>query len=400
MKKCKRICPICGCIDNQELYQIKMVIVKDMPIPSSYDVVSCSHCGFCYADVDASQENYNDYYYNFNNYSQIADLKTTMTESADATRIAVFDKYIEKDAKILDIGCGSGSFLKLLKEKGYNNVFGLDPSKASIDHLHGFGINGRVGNVFDSVDDEYKNAFDVVIFTMVMEHIYDLQNIITNLKKFIVKDGYLFIEVPAAEGFGKYPTLIPNYFNREHINYFDRESLDNLLFSNSFERVNDEDDCLFDIPMNLDRTRFETILHGLYRENPEKEHPIQKSTAGLKSITEYFKYMNEFNDRMYGLLDHIFEKHDKCIVWGTGSLTMFLLANYENLNQHVFCFVDNNTIKVGTELEDRKIISPNEIANVDLDIPILICSIYNVKEIRQQIKDMQIQNPCYSFEEM
>ena len=52
-----------------------MIIPEDMPIPSQYDVVSCRQCGFCFADVEANQDDYNLYYRNSNDYSQTSDLK-------------------------------------------------------------------------------------------------------------------------------------------------------------------------------------------------------------------------------------------------------------------------------------------------------------------------------------
>lgn len=44
----------------------------------------------------------------------------------------LFDKYIPKTAKILDIGCGYGRTLSALYENGYKNLLGLDISDEMI----------------------------------------------------------------------------------------------------------------------------------------------------------------------------------------------------------------------------------------------------------------------------
>lgn len=68
IKELNRLCPICNNKQGEILHTQKFLLDNNNPLPSEYDVVCCTQCGFVYADVDASQENYNKYYENFSKY--------------------------------------------------------------------------------------------------------------------------------------------------------------------------------------------------------------------------------------------------------------------------------------------------------------------------------------------
>lgn len=70
-KKLFRNCPICNCESGQIIHSQSFILEQNNPLPNSYDVVSCLQCGFCFADTDASQKDYNDYYQNFSKYENI-----------------------------------------------------------------------------------------------------------------------------------------------------------------------------------------------------------------------------------------------------------------------------------------------------------------------------------------
>lgn len=81
----------------------------------------------------------------------------------------IFDKYINKDDTILDIGCGAGRTTINLYKRGYKNIIGLDLSTSLIAYANNYikennmDINFVVG---DATELEYpENAFDVVIFS-------------------------------------------------------------------------------------------------------------------------------------------------------------------------------------------------------------------------------------------
>ena len=68
----------------------------------------------------------------------------------------------KKNIRILEIGCGSGIQLKILKKIGIKNknVFATDINKHAVAHCRGLGFNCIVSNLFSNIKEKYK----IIIF--------------------------------------------------------------------------------------------------------------------------------------------------------------------------------------------------------------------------------------------
>ena len=198
-KELKRRCPVCKSNTGMDIHSINISLPEELPIPGRYDVVVCDKCGFAFADVDSSQEAYNSYYRDYNVYSACGRIRNDITIEVNEKRYEVFSKYIDKELKIADIGCGSGDWLLYLKKKGYENLYGIDPSVKSVEEIRTKGIEGAIGNIFDEAPENMAGIFDVICCTMVLEHIYDIRDAVRHLKEYVKEDGgMIFVDVPAV----------------------------------------------------------------------------------------------------------------------------------------------------------------------------------------------------------
>ncbi len=82
---------------------------------------------------------------------------------------AMFDKFVDKSAKILDLGCGAGRTTVALVENGWSNIIGVDLSERMIESAskiskeHGLNIAFEAG---DATDLRFaENEFDAVLFS-------------------------------------------------------------------------------------------------------------------------------------------------------------------------------------------------------------------------------------------
>ncbi len=108
----------------------------------------------------------------------------------------IFLKYLPKNGKILEAGCGLGRWVICLKNRGYD-IKGIDFSKQVIDLIKNYdpAIPVELGNIMDiNYPDNY---FDVYISLGVVEHFVEGPfNVLEEAKRVVKQNGMLFISVP------------------------------------------------------------------------------------------------------------------------------------------------------------------------------------------------------------
>lgn len=385
-----RKCPICNSDVAKRMCHISYVLQDGNDLPRQYDVVCCACCGLAYADVDASQEVYNAYYADHNVYAEDAHLKYhndiigEEIERKDFRQNEPIFRLIQKvaphDAAILDIGCGGGELLHVLKEAGYQNICGMDPSIASILKLRRDGIDGVVGNAFDDELALCIQKFDLVISSGVVEHIYDLRGYLQHIKRYLRRDSYVIICVPTIEKI-RFSWPLAHYFNHEHINYFSRATLDNLLRKEGFiTKMETEMVCCEEMDEN--------VALGCYVQASEDQlQDLEFDSQSFEVIKTGLLHYEETNTA--GKVNSLIEAKQDIVIWGAGTYAMKLLSDYPGLLHLVKYFVDNNSLKHGETICGKRIMPVEKLAGEEEHIIILICSIKNVCDIREQIASMK-----------
>lgn len=101
-----------------------------------------------------------------------------------------------KHKKVLDIGCGSGSFLLHLKDVT-SEVAGVDPNKENCEVVRRHGI--EVFNDYpENLPKEYYAKFDIATNFEVIEHTYTHKEIVKTMSDVLVTSGVGVITTPNA----------------------------------------------------------------------------------------------------------------------------------------------------------------------------------------------------------
>jgi predicted TPR repeat methyltransferase len=177
-----------------------------------------------------------------------AKIKESQYFSARNVDVSYYNKYkipgyllhvlpANRDARILDIGCGLGQFLGEMNKLGYTNTLGIDISDESIKACTEKGIN--VKKIEDVVSFSKSNTekFDFITMSHVLEHI-DKDKIIDTLitiKTALLKEGGAFVVmIPNAQSTtGAYWM----YEDFTHSTLFTSGSIFYVLRSAGFEQI-------------------------------------------------------------------------------------------------------------------------------------------------------------------
>ncbi len=151
----------------------------------------------------------------------------------------------DRDAAILELGCGHGALLYALQQAGYYNARGVDGSPEQIAAAQRLGILGvEEGDVADSLGATADASLDVVVAFDLIEHFTknELIPLVDEVHRVLKPGGRWIIHTPNAEGpFGGRM----RYWDFTHEQAFTRVSIAQLLRSSGFSEVR----CFEDRPV-------------------------------------------------------------------------------------------------------------------------------------------------------
>lgn len=377
-----RICEVCKEKNNKHLYTQQFVLPGLLGESRyGYDVVACEGCGFVYATNILSRKELSDFYKSNLKYAYKSDGGDipAYAKWLHAKSYEFVDNYLAqlrgtnaKKISILDVGCGAGYLLNCFKEHGYTDLSGLDPAKdcrITAKKLYGIEITTATLEEYQT-----KRKFDLVILGSVLEHMSQIDEVVEKIKLLLKFDGLLYLCVPDADHMGAVLNEPFLEFSLEHINYFTRVSMSNLLCSRGLGKVG-----------------FESLLveqYGGYALNAmwQKDDSHQDIKYDVKGESRIVQYVSDSNKKLAliaGQIDELVKSGEEIYVWGVGSLASRLLASTNLLKVNIVAFIDSNPAQQGKIIAGKKILPPDTLKNRQATI--LVTSYIHGEAIRQDL---------------
>jgi 2-polyprenyl-3-methyl-5-hydroxy-6-metoxy-1,4-benzoquinol methylase len=371
-------CPACNS-ENTEIYLDTNLTTFFFPVSENLikkinkepiKLMICLSCSHIF-QVDLNQKTldliYSEFYQHYN-----LDTSTEFQEVYRDRTVEFMANLLvnEKSQKVIDIGCGEGTYFPFFQEMGYD-CFGLEPSekakiaktnnpKAKIEQRY---FESSDVNVFDT-------EFDVVFMNWALEHIMDIDSFFSTLDKYLKIGSKLVIQVPDLQYY--LDNSLPLFYEHEHINYFSKETLSELLKRKGFRIVSAKNgDC----PSLL--ICGEYIGSKDYKAESYKE--LVKTNLDFKNKSEQLRQT----------IQKTLSENDKIIIYGLG-LVSFWISDYclKEADFEKIELIDDNRFYHGKMVPsfNKKLKEYPPGQNIE-DTLVIICTspVYH-KKIRNSIK--------------
>jgi 2-polyprenyl-3-methyl-5-hydroxy-6-metoxy-1,4-benzoquinol methylase len=214
------VCSKCqeGLLKNNDNYSCKSCNIK-------YSIIN--NVPYFYKDINTQDYNLDEYTVEIDKIAN-AEQNHFWFKSRRELISQVFNKFISKKNKIIEIGAGTGNIARMLSNEGYD---------LSIGEIHPNGIEYALkknnSNLsiyqFDIMHNPFKNHFDVVGLFDVLEHIEDDKLAINNISKMLKRGGKIILTVPAHMWLWCEEDDISNHFKR-----YELDNLKELLKDEGF----------------------------------------------------------------------------------------------------------------------------------------------------------------------
>lgn len=225
-------CPVCGSADIKEVLSAKDFTVSGETFP----VAECTACTLRFTQNVPDAASVSPYYKSENYISHTNTSKGLINRLYQWVRKRTLKqkrKLVERATgvtrgQLLDVGSGTGAFVREMKEQGWT-VTGLEPDADARK------VSLEVNRVeLTDISQFYQlpaGAYDAITMWHVLEHVHDLQAYIAQLKKLLKEQGRLFIAVPnyTSKDAAVYKEFWAAYDVPRHLYHFSPQSIQVLV---------------------------------------------------------------------------------------------------------------------------------------------------------------------------
>ncbi len=148
---------------------------------------------------------------------------------------------------LLEIGCGNGFKLDLLRRLGWPDLHGIEMVPKAAVKARTLGFDVECGAVEDVIDRYPDNSLDVVLASMVLEHLSNPFDVVRRINRKLKTGGQFLFSTVVRHSlddrlYGAYWT---GYDFPRHLVYFEKKDL-SVLLNKNFESINFSYQCWMD----------------------------------------------------------------------------------------------------------------------------------------------------------
>ena len=193
-------CCLCDAADDEPL-----AVGEDFEYHTSRDTylaVRCRGCGLVYLKLRPTDSElsrvYPPSYHAFDFSATRYGLAYTVRRRLEARRLLAVCRGLPADARILDVGCGDGFHLKLLREFGPPGwtLEGVDTSPRAVEAARAAGLSVRLGSVEEVASEPAR--YDLALLIATIEHVSDPVGVLGAVRRLLRPGGRVVVATDNA----------------------------------------------------------------------------------------------------------------------------------------------------------------------------------------------------------
>jgi SAM-dependent methyltransferase len=222
-------CPCCGQFGLQPLLHLGNLPLSGIffipppphPTEASLLLESCTNCSFVRkAKLLGAQRSYE-----FIDRDTVSQIPTYLDNILNGILFRVSPSSL-----VVELGSNDGSFLQILRQRGYQNFIGVEPSQhlaAKATH-NGFKTYSTYFNIDTSkIITQSHGMAKMIVCRHTLEHIPDPLSFLQACGSLLSEDGYIYLECPDSMSLFHQHRIHEIW--DEHENYFTRRTMEMIL---------------------------------------------------------------------------------------------------------------------------------------------------------------------------
>ncbi len=155
-------------------------------------------------------------------------------------------RFLPEGKRVLDVGCGYGVLGPQLKRRN-NYVVGLDLNGRAIEAAARRFDEAHVADItrIDALPNSCRDPFDVIVFTDILEHVYNPSHVLEDYRALLKDDGYIIVSVPNVAAwhvrigllFGQWNYKQTGILDKTHVRFLTKKSARRLLQQSGYRIV-------------------------------------------------------------------------------------------------------------------------------------------------------------------
>ena len=321
--------------------------------PVDLHLCECSNCGL--VQFDCSPVSY------YKDVIRSGGYSSTLAKIRREEYQDLIDNYGLKDKRIIEIGCGAGEFLSILKEFPVIS-FGIEHKPDLVKAAQEKGLN--VWQDFTESDNHslLKNPgdelYDGFLSFNFIEHQPEPKTMMNCINHNLKEGGIGLITVPGLEYMTQYGSYYE--FMRDHIAYYSFKSIRKLMNACGFSVIKEE-------ILNHDTVSI------IVKKTSDKIENVESQFDDVLDFGRLKQSVVTLNEQVDNLISQLKKDNKTLAIWGA-SHQCFTLASTTKLGEYSSIIIDSAVFKQNkyAPVFHKLIVSPDQFLNQPTDAIIII----------------------------